>query len=211
MGDHVKTLRSRVEKLEAEVEGARQGAEMPPQQAASQANYTAVSDHVARAIQALDDEVERQRAQANEEIERMLSEARADADRIRQDAESRADEVRRLAEGALEEARRAADAIQCDAQETAEETLATADALLSEARKESGLVLADLKRRRRSLFNVLQRTRNAVDQALSDLDPAIHEEGPADESSLRRTTVPRNASTDSKPSGIGPGGPEVAP
>jgi DivIVA domain-containing protein len=178
----VKRLRSRVGKLEAELESARQRAETAhPEHPASQDPYAAGSDYIAEVMRALVHEVERLRAQANEEVERMLSEARADADRIQQDAESRADEVRSLADDALQEARKAADAIQGDAQERAEETLTTADALLNEARQEAGRVLSDLKRRRRSLLNELRRTRKAVVEALSDLDPTIHEQRPADE------------------------------
>jgi len=89
----VKTLRSRVGKLEAELESARQRAETAPEHPASQDPYAAVSDYIAPVMRALVHEVERLRAQANEEVERMLSEARADADRIQQDTESRADEV----------------------------------------------------------------------------------------------------------------------
>ena len=177
----VKRLRSRVGKLEAELESARQRAETAPEHPASQDPYAAGSDYIAEVMRALVHEVERLRAQANEEVERMLSEARADADRIQQDAESRADEVRSLADDALQEARKAADAIQGEAQERAEETLTTADALLNEARQEAGRVLSDLKRRRRSLLNELRRTRKAVVQALSDLDPTIHEQRPANE------------------------------
>src|SRR5512132_2382148 len=70
--------------LELDV-GARHQAKTAPEDQ-GQARYAAVSDHVARVMQALDDEVERLRAQANEEVVRMLSEARADADRIEQDA-----------------------------------------------------------------------------------------------------------------------------
>lgn len=176
----MKTLRSRVEKLEAELEVARQQAEIAPDHPASQTTYAAVSDYAAQVTRALDEEVDRLHAQANEEVERMLSQARADADRIRQEAEIAAYEVRTMADEALQEARKAADAIQGEAQERAEETLATADALRNEARKESAQVLSDLKRRRRLLFNVLQRTGNAVDQALRDLDPAINER-PAEE------------------------------
>ena len=73
--DDVEALRSRVEKLEAELEDVRQRAETAPR-------YAAVSDHVAQVMQALDEEVERLRAQANEEVKRILSEARAEADRI---------------------------------------------------------------------------------------------------------------------------------
>ena len=177
----VKRLRSRVGKLEAELESARQRAETAPEHPASQDPYAAGSDYIAEVMRALVHEVERLRTQANEDVERMLSEARADADRIQQDAESRADEVRSLADDALQEARKAADAIQGEAQERAEETLTTADALLNEARQEAGRVLSDLKRRRRSLLNELRRTRKAVVQALSDLDPTIHEQRPANE------------------------------
>ena len=179
--DGVETLRSQVEKLEADLEGARQREESAPEGPASQARYAAVSDHAAQVMQALDDEVERLRTQTNEEVERMLSEARADADRIQQDAESKANEVRSLADDALQKARKAADAIQSDAQESAEETLATADAFLNEARQQAGRVLSDLKHRRRSLYGKLRRTRNAVDKALSDLDPEIDEGRPANE------------------------------
>lgn len=180
--DDVGTLHSRVEKLEAELEGARQQrAKRAAEDQASQARYGAVSDHVAQVMQALDDEVERLRAQTNEDVERMLSEARADADRIQQDAESRANEARSLADDALQEARKAADAIQSDAQERAEETLATADGLLNKARHQAGRVLSDLEHRRRSLYGKLRRTRNAVDEALSDLDSEIDEERPTNE------------------------------
>jgi cell division septum initiation protein DivIVA len=161
--------------------GARQRAKTAPEDPASQARYAAVSDHVARVTQALDDEVERLRAQANEEVERMLSKARADADRIRQDAKGRAIEVRSLANDALREARQAADAIQNDSKERAEGTLATADGLLNDARQQAGRVLSDLKHRRHSLYDKLRRTRNAIDEALSDLDSEIEEEGPANE------------------------------
>jgi cell division septum initiation protein DivIVA len=161
--------------------GARQRAKTAPEDPASQARYAAVSDHVAQVMQALDNEVERLRMQANEEVERMLSKARADADRIQQDAKSTANEVRNLANGALREARQAADAIQSDAKERAEGTLATADGLLNEARQQAGRVLSDLKHRRHSLSGKLRRTRNAVDEALSDLDSEIDEEGPANE------------------------------
>jgi cell division septum initiation protein DivIVA len=161
--------------------GARQRAKTAPEVPASQARYAAVSDHVAQVMQALDNEVERLRMQANEEVERMLSKARADADRIQQDAKSTANEVRNLANGALREARQAADAIQSDAKERAEGTLATADGLLNEARQQAGRVLSDLKHRRHSLSGKLRRTRNAVDEALSDLDSEIDEEGPANE------------------------------
>jgi cell division septum initiation protein DivIVA len=160
---------------------ALQRAKTTPENPASQARYAAVSDHVAQVMQALDDEVERLRAQANEEVERTLSEARADADRIQQDAKSRANEVRSLANNALREARQAADAIQSDAKERAEGTLATADGLLYEARQQAGRVLSDLKHRRHSLYGKLRRTRNAVDEALSDLDSEIDEKGPASE------------------------------
>jgi len=169
-----------LDSLEVEV-GARQQAKTVAEDPASQARYAAVSDHVAQVMQALDDEVERLRVQANEEVERVLSGARADADRIQQDAESKANEVRSLADDGLQEARKAADAIQSDAQERAEETLATADALLNEARQQADRVLSDLKHRRRSLLNDLRRTRNAVDQALSDLDQEIDEELPANQ------------------------------
>jgi cell division septum initiation protein DivIVA len=175
------TLRSRVENLWAELEGARQRAKTAPEDPASQARYAAASGHVAQVMQALDDEVERLHAQANDEVERMLSEARADADRIRQDAESRATEVRSLADDAQQEARKAADAIRNDAQERAEETLATAHTLLNEARDQAGQVLSDLEHRRRSLYGTLRRTRNAVDEALSNLDSEIDEEGPTNE------------------------------
>ena len=157
------------------------GAKTAPEDPANQASYATVSDHVAQVIQALDNEVERLRVQANEEVERMLSKARADADRIQQDAKSTANEVRNLANGALREARQAADAIQSDAKERAEGTLATADGLLNEARQQAGRVLSDLKHRRHSLSGKLRRTRNAVDEALSDLDSEIDEEGPANE------------------------------
>jgi vacuolar-type H+-ATPase subunit H len=114
----------------------------------------------------------------------MLSEARADADRIQQDAESKANEVRSLADDTLQVARQAADAIQSEAQERAEETLTSADALLNEARQEAGRILSELKHRRRLLFNNLRRTRSAVDEALSDLDPEIDSEWPAKEAVL---------------------------
>ena len=169
-----------LDSLEVDV-GARQRAKTAPEDPASQVRYAAVSDHVARVMQAFDDEVERLRAQANEEVERMLSEARADADRIQHDAKSRAIEVRNLANDALREARQSADAIQNDAKETAEGTLATADELLNEARQQAGRVLSDLKHRRHSLHGKLTRTRNAVDEALSDLDSDLDEEGPAHE------------------------------
>jgi cell division septum initiation protein DivIVA len=161
--------------------GARQRAKTAPEDPASQARYAAVSDHAAQVMRALDDEVERLRAQANEEVERMLSKARADADRIQQDAQSSANEVRSLANDALREARKDADAIQSDAKERAEGTLATADGLLNEARQQAGRVLSDLKHRRNSLYDKLWRTRKAVDEALSDLDSEIDEEGPANE------------------------------
>jgi cell division septum initiation protein DivIVA len=142
----VGALRSRVEELEAELEDARQREETPPEVPASQAGYAAVSAHVARVMQVLDEEVERLRAHANEEVERMLSEARADAHRIQQDAESKANEVRCLADDALHE-----------------------------AREQAGRVNSDLEHRRRSLYGKLRRTRNAIDEALSDLDPEIDE------------------------------------
>jgi cell division septum initiation protein DivIVA len=169
-----------LDSLEVDV-GARQRAKTDPEDPASQARYAAVSDHVAQVMHALDNEVERLRVQANEEVERMLSKARADADRIQQDAKSTANEVRSLANGALREARQAADAIQSDAKERAEGTLAAADGLLNEARQQAGRVLSDLKHRRNSLYDKLRRTRNAVDEALSDLDSEIDEEGPANE------------------------------
>jgi cell division septum initiation protein DivIVA len=169
-----------LDSLEVDV-GTRQRAKTAPEDPANQARYATVSDHVAQVIQALDNEVERLRVQANEEVERMLSKARADADRIQQDAKSTANEVRNLANGALREARQAADAIQSDAKERAEGTLATADGLLNEARQQAGRVLSDLKHRRHSLSGKLRRTRNAVDEALSDLDSEIDEEGPANE------------------------------
>lgn len=178
--DSLETLRSHVEKLEAELEGARQREEtaLAP---TIQARHAAVSDHAAQVMQALDDEAERLRTQADEEAERMLSKARADADRIQRDAESKANEVRSLADDALQEARQTADAIQGDAQERAEETLAAADGLMDKARQEADRVLSDLKHRRRSLYGKLRRMRNAVDKALSDLDPEIDEKGPANE------------------------------
>lgn len=181
--DSLETLRSHVDKLEAELEGARQREEMalPP---AIQARYAAVSDHAAQVMHALDDEVERLRRQANSEAERMVSEARADADRILQAAESKANEVRSLADDALQEARQAADAIQGDAQGRAEEQLAAADALISQARQEADRAFLDLDHRRRSLYGKLRRTRNAVDQVLSDLDSEIGEKGPANEEVL---------------------------
>lgn len=182
--DDVETLRSRVEDLEAELEGARQRAETASKDPASQAGYVAVSDHVTQVMQALDDEIERLRKQATEEVERMLLDARADADRIQQDAGSKANEVRSLADDTLQVARQAADAIQSEAQERAEETLTSADALLNEARQEAGRILSDLKHRRRLLFNNLKRMRNAVDEALSDLDPEIDWEWPANEAAL---------------------------
>ena len=177
----METLRSRVEKLEAELERARQRAKTAPEDPASHARYAAASDHVAQVMQALDDEVERLRAQANDEVERMLSEARADADRIQRDAGSRANEVRSLADDAMQEARQAAGAIQSDAQARAEETISTADELLNEARLQAGRVLSDLEHRRRSLYGKLRRTRNAVDEALFDLDSESDEEGSANE------------------------------
>ena len=177
----VETLRSRVAKLEPELEGARLRAKTPPEDPASQARYAAASAHAAQVLQALDDEAERLRTQAAEEAERMLSEAWADADRIQQDAQSKANEVRSLADEALQEARKSADAIQSDAQDTAEKTLANADALLNEARQQAGRVLLDLKHRRRSIYGKLRRTRNAIDKALSDLDPEIDEERPTNE------------------------------
>jgi cell division septum initiation protein DivIVA len=199
----VETLRSRVEKLEAELEGARKPAETTPDDPASQDRYAPVSDHVAQLTQALDEEIEQLRAQANEEIEqlraqaneeveqlraqaneeveRRLSEVRADADRIQAEAESKANEVGKLADDGLREAHKAADAIQGDAQERAEETFATAGAFLNEARQQADRVLSDLKDRRRSLYGKLRRIRNAVDGALSELDPEIDEERPADE------------------------------
>ena len=191
----VVTLRSRVEKLEAELEGARKRAETAPEDPASQDRYAPVSDHVAQLTQALDEEIERLRAQANEEVEqlraeaneeveRRLSEVRADADRIQADAESKANEVGRLADDGLREANKAAAAIQGEAQERAEKTLATAGALLNEARQQADRVLSDLKDRRRSLYGKLRRIRNAIDGALSELDPEIDEERPADEVAL---------------------------
>jgi cell division septum initiation protein DivIVA len=169
-----------LDSLEVDV-GARQRAKTAPEDPASQARYAPVSDHVAQVMDALDNEVERLRVQANEEVERMLSKARADADRIQQDARSTANEIRSLANGALREARQAADAIQSDAKERAEGTLADADGLLNEARQQAGRVLSDLKHRRNSLYDKLRRTRKAVDEALSDLDSEIDEEGPANE------------------------------
>jgi DivIVA domain-containing protein len=160
---------------------ARRRAKTASEDPASHARYAAVSDHVAQVMQALDDEVERLRVQANEEVERMLSEARADADRIHQDAESRANEVRSLANDALQEARQAADVIQNDAKKRAEATLATADRFLNGARQQAGRVLSDLEHRRRSLYGKLRRSRNAVDEALRDLDSEIDEEGSANE------------------------------
>lgn len=157
--------------------GARQRAKTAPEDPASQARYAPVSDHVAQVMRALDDEVERLRAQASEEVERMLSEARSDADRIQHDAKIRAIEARNSANDALREARQAADAIQNDAKETAERTLATADEFLNEARQQAGWILSDLKHRRNSLHGKLTRTRNAVDEALSDLDSDLDEEG----------------------------------
>jgi DivIVA domain-containing protein len=179
--DDVGTLRSRVEKLEPELEGARQRANAAPEDASSQARYAAVSDHATQVMRALDDEAERLRTQANEEIEQMLSEARAYADRIQQDADNKANEVRGLADDALQQARRAAEAIQSDARERAEETLAAAGGLVDEARRQAGRILSDLEHRRRSLYGKLRRTRNAVDTALTDLDPEIDEERSADE------------------------------
>jgi len=161
--------------------GARQQAKTAAEDPASHARYAAVSDRVAQVMQALDDEVERLRVQANEEVERMLSEARADADRIHQDAESRANEVRSLANDALQEARQAADVIQNDAKKRAEATLATADRFLNGARQQADRVLSDLEHRRRSLYGKLRRSRNAVDEALRDLDSEIADEGPANE------------------------------
>jgi cell division septum initiation protein DivIVA len=169
-----------LDSLEVDV-AARQQAKPAAEDPGSQARYAVVSDHVAQVMQALDDEVERLRVQANEEVERMLSEARVDADRIQQDAKSRANEVRSLADDALQEARMAADAIQNDAQDRADETLATADGLLNKARHQASRALSDLEHRRRSLYGKLRRTRNAVDEALSNLDSEIDEEGPANE------------------------------
>ena len=157
--------------------GAGQRAKTAPEDPASQARYAPVSDHVAQVMRAFDDEVERLRAQASEEVERMLSEARSDADRIQHDAKIRAIEARNSANDALREARQAADAIQNDAKETAERTLATADEFLNEARQQAGWILSDLKHRRNSLHGKLTRTRNAVDEALSDLDSDLDEEG----------------------------------
>jgi cell division septum initiation protein DivIVA len=157
--------------------GARQRAKTASEDPASRARYAAASDHVAQVMQALDDEVERLRAHANEEVERMLSEARSEADRIQHDAKIRAIEVRNSANDALREARQAADAIQNDAKETAEGTLATADEFLNEARQQAGRILSDLKHRRHSLHGKLTRTRSAVDEALSDLDSDLDEEG----------------------------------
>lgn len=165
-----------LDSLEVEV-GARQQAKTAAEDPASQARYAPVSDHVAQVMRALDDEVERLRAQASEEVERMLSEARSDADRIQHDAKIRAIEARNSANDALREARQAADAIQNDAKETAERTLATADEFLNEARQQAGWILSDLKHRRNSLHGKLTRTRNAVDEALSDLDSDLDEEG----------------------------------
>ena len=101
----------------------------------------------------------------------------SDADRIQHDAKIRAIEARNSANDALREARQAADAIQNDAKETAEGTLATADEFLNEARQQAGWILSDLKHRRNSLHGKLTRTRNAVDEALSDLDSDLDEEG----------------------------------
>ncbi len=176
--DDVRGLRLRVGQLEPEREGARQRANAAPEAASSQIRYAAVSDHAAQVMQALDDEVERLRTQAREEVELKLSEARTYADRIQQDAEAKANEVRTLANDALHEARKAADAIQSDARERAEETLASADGLVDEARQQAGRVLTDLEHRRRSLYGKLRRTRNAVDMALTDLDPEIDEDRP---------------------------------
>lgn len=162
-----------LDSLEVEV-GGRQQPKTAAEDPASQARYAAVSDHVAQVMQALDDEVERLRVQAHEEVERLLSEARADADRIQQDAESRAND-------ALQEARQAADVIQSDAKKRAEATLATADRFLNGARQQAGRVLSDLEHRRRSLYGKLRRSRNAVDEALRDLDSEIAEAGPANE------------------------------
>jgi cell division septum initiation protein DivIVA len=153
---------------------ARRRAKTAPEDPASHARYAAVSDHVAQVMQALDEEVERLLVQANEEVERMLSEARADADRIQQDAESSAND-------ALQEARQAADVIQSEAKEKAEATLATADRFLNGARQQAGRVRSDLEHRRRSLYGKLRRSRNAVDEALRDLDSEIDEEGSANE------------------------------
>lgn len=179
--DDMETLRSRVERLEPELESARQRANAASEDVSSQARYAAVSDHAAQVMQALDDEVERLRTQANEEVELKVSEARAYSDRIRQDAEIKANEVRSLADDALQEARKAADAIRIDARDRAEETLATAGGLVDEARQQAGRVLSDLEHRRRSLYGKLRRTRNAVDKALSGLDPEIGEGRPADD------------------------------
>jgi F0F1-type ATP synthase membrane subunit b/b' len=196
-------LRSRVEKLEAELEGAGKGADAAPEDPASHDRYAPVSDHVAHLTQALDEEIEQLRAQANQEIEqlraqanqeveqlraqanqevdRRLSGVRADADRIQADAESKANEVGRLADDGLRDAQKAADAIKGDAQERAEETLATAGAFLNEAREQADRGLSDLKDRRRSLYGKLRRIRSAIDGALSELDPEIDEERPVDE------------------------------
>jgi cell division septum initiation protein DivIVA len=169
-----------LDSLEVEVSG-RQQPKTAAEDPASQGPYAAVSNHVVQVMQALDDEVERLLVQANEEVVRMLSEARADADRIQQDAESRANEVRSLANDALQEARQAADVIQSEAKEKAEATLATADRFLNGARQQAGRVRSDLEHRRRSLYGKLRRSRNAVDEALRDLDSEIAEEGPANE------------------------------
>ncbi len=182
----VKALVSFTGELEAELESARQRAETAAEDSAGPDSYAAASGYMTEVIRALVQEVERLRAQATEEVERMLSEARVDADRIEQEAESRADEILSLADDAFQEARRDADLIQGDAKETAEETLAAADAVLYEARQEAGRVLSDLERRRRSILNELRRTRKAVVEALSNLDPVIQEQRQANEAVTNR-------------------------
>ena len=200
------TLRSQVEKLEAELEGVRKRAETAPEDPVSPNRYAPVSSHVAQLTQALDEEIEQLRAQANEEIEqfraraneeieqlraqakdevdRRLSEVRAETDRIQADAESKANEVGRLADDILRDAHEAADAIQGEAQERADKAFETAGSFLNEARQQADQVLSDVKGRRRSLYGKLRRIRNAIDAALSELDPEIDEERPADEEVL---------------------------
>ena len=86
------------------------------------------------------------------------------------------DEVERLraradkeVERRLSEARADADRIRADAESKSNEVGRLANDGLS-----------DLKDRRRSLYGKLRRIRNAIDGALSELDPEIDEEWPAD-------------------------------
>src|SRR6185436_18293299 len=61
------------------------------------------------------------------------------------------------------------------------EARADADRFLNGARQQAGRVRSDLEHRRRSLYGKLRRSRNAVDEALRDLDSEIADEGPANE------------------------------